>query len=137
MPRRQVMELIAESDAVLSLHRSEGFGMLAAEAMLIGTPVVSTDWSATAEFVRPDTGMPIPYELVPAIDPQGCCHDPGQNWASADVIAAAAALNKLREQRDFAGQLADRARATAAEMFAVDHYVGLIRGALGADATLH
>jgi glycosyltransferase involved in cell wall biosynthesis len=137
MPRRQVMELIAESDAVLSLHRSEGFGMLAAEAMLIGTPVVATDWSATAEFVRADTGMPIPYGLIPAIDPQGCSHDPEQNWADANVTAAADALVKLRSEPEFASRLAVRARQTATLLFSQDRYAGLIKDALGPDATLH
>jgi len=130
MPRKGVMELIAKADAVLSLHRSEGFGMLAAEAMLIGTPVVSTDWSATAEFVSADCGMPIPYRLIPANDPQGCSHDPSQSWADADVDAAAAALTRLRTDRDFAQRLADRARLVAEQRFSVDNYARLIRAAL-------
>ena len=130
MPRRDVMELIAGADVVLSLHRSEGFGMLAAEAMLIGTPVISTDWSATAEFVSADCGMPIPYRLISANDPQGCSHDPSQNWADADVDAAAAALTRLRTDRDFAQRLADRARLVAEQRFSGDNYVRLIREAL-------
>ena len=130
MPRKGVMELIAAADVVLSLHRSEGFGMLAAEAMLIGTPVISTDWSATAEFVSTECGMPIPYRLIPANDPQGCSHDPSQNWADADVDAAAAALTRLRTDPEFAQRLADRARLVAEQRFSADHYVALIREAL-------
>ena len=134
MPRKRVMELIASADAVLSLHRSEGFGMLAAEAMLIGTPVISTDWSATAEFVSADCGMPIPYRLIPANDPQRCSHDPSQSWADADVDAAAAALKRLRGDRDFAQRLADRARMVAEQRFSADNYVRLIRQALMVEA---
>jgi glycosyltransferase involved in cell wall biosynthesis len=130
MPRKEVMQLIADADAVLSLHRSEGFGMLAAEAMLIGTPVIATDWSATTEFVTGDTGLPIPYKLVAAIDPQGCSHDPSQAWADADVDAAAEALVKLRQDPDAAGAMAVRARLKAEQLFSIDHYVGLIRDAL-------
>ena len=130
MPRKQVMELIASADAVLSLHRSEGFGMLAAEAMLIGTPVIATDWSATAEFISADCGMPIPYRLIPANDAQRCSHDPSQSWADADFDAAAAALKRLRGDRDFAQRLADRARLVAEQRFSADNYVRLIREAL-------
>lgn len=130
MPRKGVMELIAGADVVLSLHRSEGFGMLAAEAMLIGTPVISTDWSATAEFVSADCGMPIPYRLIPANDPQGCSHDPSQDWADADVDAAAAALTRLRTDPEFAQRLADRARVVSEQRFSADRYVALIRDAL-------
>src|SRR5579859_7297988 len=134
MPRKGVMELIAAADVVLSLHRSEGFGMLAAEAMLIGTPVISTDWSATAEFVSADCGMPIPYRLIPANDPQRCSHDPSQSWADADVDAAAAALKRLRGDREFAQRLADRARMVAEQRFSADNYVRLIREALMVEA---
>jgi len=130
MPRKKVMELIGAADVVLSLHRSEGFGMLAAEAMLIGTPVIATDWSATAEFVSADCGMPIPYRLIPANDPQGCSHDPSQNWADADVDAAAAALTRLRTDPEFAQRLADRARLVAEQRFCSDRYVTLIKEAL-------
>jgi glycosyltransferase involved in cell wall biosynthesis len=130
MPRKRVMELIAAADVVLSLHRSEGFGMLAAEAMLVGTPVIATDWSATAEFISADCGMPIPYRLIPANDPQGCSHDPSQNWADADVDAAAAALLRLRAEPEFAQRLADRARLVAEQRFSADRYVTLIRDAL-------
>jgi glycosyltransferase involved in cell wall biosynthesis len=130
MPRKQVMEMIADADAVLSLHRSEGFGMLAAEAMLIGTPVIATDWSATAEFVTPETGMPIPCRLIPAVDPQGCSHDPSQNWADADVVAAAEALRRLRDDPAFAQGLVERARIKAEALFSVERYATLIREAL-------
>ena len=130
MPRKDVMQLIADADAVLSLHRSEGFGMLAAEAQLIGTPVISTDWSATAEFVTPETGIPIPYNMIAAIDPQGGSNHPSQSWADADIDAAAAALVKLREDPDGARAMADRARKQAEHMFSVERYVGLIKSAL-------
>jgi glycosyltransferase involved in cell wall biosynthesis len=130
MPRKGVMQLIAESDAVLSLHRAEGFGMLAAEAQLIGTPVIATDWSATKEFVTAETGIPIPYSMVAAIDPQGGNHDPSQFWADADVDAAAAALVRLREDQDGARAMTERARLQAEKMFSVDNYAGLIKSAL-------
>jgi len=85
--------------------------------MLVGSPVIATDWSATTEFVTANTGIPIPYRLIPAVDPQGCSHDPSQSWADADVTAAAAALVKLRSDPDFAGQLARRARQVARKCF--------------------
>lgn len=131
MTRAQVLALIAGADVVLSLHRSEGFGLLAAEAMLIGVPVIATDWSATAEFVTAETGMPIPYRLVPAVDPQGSYHFPEQQWADADVEAAARALATLRNDPARAAALAARAKAMATEMFSSARYVEGIRAALG------
>jgi glycosyltransferase involved in cell wall biosynthesis len=122
VPRRTVIEMIAAADAVLSLHRSEGFGLLAAEAMLIGVPVIATDWSATTDFVTAETGLPIPYRLVPAVDPQGHYHFPAQRWAEPDLDAAAAALRKLRDDPGFADALAARGRTAVAEAFSADRY---------------
>jgi glycosyltransferase involved in cell wall biosynthesis len=130
MARRDVLELIAGADVALSLHRSEGFGLLAAEAMMIGVPVVATDWSATAEFVTPETGVPIGYSLIPAIDPQGACHDPTQMWADADVDAAAAALRKLRADPAFWMDLSERARSSAGALFSAERYAKAIRSIL-------
>jgi glycosyltransferase involved in cell wall biosynthesis len=135
IPRKQVMNLIAGADAVLSLHRSEGFGMLAAEAMLLGTPVIATDWSATAEFVTEDTGIPVPYRMVAAVDPQGCSHDPAQSWADADINAAAAGLTRLRDDPDFAARLGRQGRETAHRQFSIDRYVQSIHAALQPEAT--
>ncbi len=68
--------------------------------------------------------------MIPANDPQGCSHDPSQNWADADVDAAAAALTRLRADPEFAQRLADRARLVAEQRFSADRYVTLIREAL-------
>ena len=43
--------LTACADIVLSLHRGEGFGLVMAEAMLLGKPVVATGWSGNTDFM--------------------------------------------------------------------------------------
>ena len=89
--------LLACADIVLSLHRSEGFGLVPAEAMLLGKPVVATDWSATAEFLTADCGAPVSARLIPARDPRGVFEAPGAVWADADVGAAATWLTRLAD----------------------------------------
>ena len=42
--------LTACADIVLSLHRGEGFGLVMAEAMLLGKPVVATGWSGNTDY---------------------------------------------------------------------------------------
>ena len=42
LARDQVIDLLAISDAYVSLHRSEGFGLTLAEAMCLGKPVIAT-----------------------------------------------------------------------------------------------
>jgi hypothetical protein len=70
--------------------------------------------------------------MVAAIDPQGCSHDPSQNWADADVAAAAEGLCRIRNDPQSALAMAERARVRAEELFSLDHYVGLIKDALEA-----
>jgi hypothetical protein len=40
-------------------------------------------------------GVPVPYALIPAVDPRGVFEAPGAVWAEADVAAAADALRGL------------------------------------------
>jgi hypothetical protein len=100
-------------DIFVSLHRSEGFGLLPAEAMLRGIPVISTDWSATAEFITPQTGWPIPATLVPVIDSTKRYELPGARWAEPDFEAAVAAL---REAASHPQEITRRGQAAATEV---------------------
>ncbi len=116
--------LTAACDIVLSLHRSEGFGLVPAEAMLLGRPVIATDWSGSTDFLDAQSGMPVPYTLVPARDPRGVFEVPGAVWAEADVAAAAASLRLLadnaarRRQLGEAGRQAATTRLSAAPLLA-------------------
>lgn len=92
--------LTACADIVLSLHRSEGLGLVPAEAMLLGVPVVATNWSATTEFMDADSARLVGYRLVPAIDPRGVFEAPGAVWADADIDEAAAHLRALADNPD-------------------------------------
>ncbi len=96
LPRADLHALMAASDIVLSLHRSEGFGLVPAEAMLLGRAVVATDWSATAEFLHDGVAAPVPARMVPVGDPRGVYAVPGAEWAEPDVEAAAAWLRASR-----------------------------------------
>lgn len=105
--------LLACCDVVLSLHRSEGFGLVPAEAMLLGKPVVATDWSATTEFLDRSCGAPVPARLVPARDPRGVFEAPGAQWADPDVAAAAAWLIRLADDPELRRRIGHAAREAA------------------------
>jgi glycosyltransferase involved in cell wall biosynthesis len=117
LPSADSHALTACADTVLSLHRSEGFGLVPAEAMLLGKPVVATDWSATAEFIDGSTGMPVPYRLIQAVDPRGVFEAPGAVWADADLAAAGAALAALADDPARARALGEAARLAAQHRF--------------------
>ncbi|MDZ7627851.1 MAG: glycosyltransferase [Parvularculaceae bacterium] len=83
--------LIASCDILLSLHRSEGFGLPIAEALALGKAVVATGWSAPTDFTPPE--MLTPYTLEPVRDTNGP-YDAftKSRWAAPDEEAAARLL---------------------------------------------
>lgn len=113
LSREDSLALLACADIVLSLHRSEGFGLVPAEAMLLGKPVVATDWSATSEFLDAGCGAPVPARLVPARDPRGVFEAPGAVWAEPDIAAAAAWLVRLANDSSLRRDLGASARLAA------------------------
>ena len=119
--------LYAEADVVISLHRSEGFGLIIAEAMLCGLPVVATNWSGNVDILTPDTGTPIGYRLVPARDLQGTYDHPDMLWAEADIAAAAEALVALRADPHLRTRLGQQAAARAEALFSGAAYASRIK----------
>lgn len=106
--------LLASADIVLSLHRSEGFGLLPAQGMVAGKAVVATGWSANLDFMTPDNGVLIDYTLVPVRDPQGL-YDGGR-WAEPKVDDAARQLAALLADPVRRARLGTRAAEDASAM---------------------
>lgn len=102
--------LMMAADCYVSLHRSEGFGLTIAEAMLFGKPAVATDYSGNCDFLSAETGFPIPYKLVSIADDHGPYHA-GQQWAEPDLDYAADVLRYIERNRVAANQVGRRARA--------------------------
>jgi len=113
---------------VLSLHRSEGFGLVPAEAMALGKPVIATDWSGTTDFLDDSCAIPVPYQLVPARDPRGVFEAPGAVWAQADVGAAAEALRRLHAEPGLRARLGDSARRAVMTRLGTDSLAAAVRG---------
>lgn len=110
MERKKLNSLIRLCDVYLSLHRAEGFGLVIAEAMRLGTPVVATDWSANAEFMPEEAACPVRCSLVPV---NGAYQfDNGEmRWAEPDVCQAAEYLKRLREDPDWRKEKASAGKA--------------------------
>jgi len=115
LPPPDMSGLMADVDIVLSLHRSEGFGLVPAEAMQLGKPVVATGWSGNMDFMTAHNSAPVSYRLVPVEDPyDGAFMADGQLWADADVGNAADWLRRLAADPDLRRKLGEAARADIA-----------------------
>lgn len=60
----QMEQLMANCEAYISLHRSEGLGLGILEAALLGRPVVYTNYSGPVEFLAGDF-FPVDFSLEP------------------------------------------------------------------------
>ncbi|WP_422181120.1 glycosyltransferase [Caulobacter sp.] len=103
--------LAAQTDIVMSVHRSEGFGLVLAEAMAQGKCVLCTGWSGNMDFMDENSAVLVPFELVPIDDPGGIYH--GSHWAEPDIAAAGRLLRGLVEDGDRRTQIGAEARVRA------------------------
>lgn len=113
--KAELCGLVQSADVYLSLHRSEGFGRSIVEAMLLGTPVVATQWSGPADYLTVETGFPIRSSLRPVLS--GEYPFASGEWADPDWREAAGALKSIYSESQRA-----RSRAGAAANLVRDKY---------------
>ncbi|MCP3718736.1 glycosyltransferase [Paraburkholderia sp. CNPSo 3281] len=94
MPRDEMLGLIRSSDAYVSLHRAEGFGLGMAEAMTFERIIIGTDFSGSTDFLTEETGYPVPYQLR-AVQQHEYPWSAGQVWAEPDVDEAANIMRRV------------------------------------------
>ena len=116
LSRADIYALEAACDCFVSLHRSEGYGLAVAESMFLGNPVISTDWSATAEFVNAGNGCPVRAPVV-TLEKNHGPYTKGSTWADPDPAHAAEWMKKLFADRALAASLGTAARATIEARF--------------------
>ncbi len=117
MGRCEVNTLLADVDVYVSLHRSEGFGLVMAESMYVGTPVIATDWSGNTEFMNSDTACMVGYDMI-ELDKDYEPFKKGNVWADAHVDEAADYMRRLYEDKDFYERIADSGQKYAREHLA-------------------
>ena len=107
----EVTGLIRDSDAYISLHRSEGFGLTVAEAIIHRTPVVTTGWSGTVDFCDPDNTWNVEPSLVPVVDthPEFASLTDAV-WADPSPEIAAGYLMEIYSDKEAARTKAEHAR---------------------------
>ncbi len=107
--RDEVSSLMNVCDAYVSLHRSEGFGLTIAESMMLGKPVIATNYSGNIDFLNEENGFPIPYTLIPLEKDYGP-YKKGNVWASPNEEKAAEAMRMIYNHQEIARRKGGRAR---------------------------
>jgi glycosyltransferase involved in cell wall biosynthesis len=86
-------ELLKSADAVISLHRAEGFGRLMADAMAMGIPTIASAYSGNLDFMNAGNSWLVEGRFVPLFEGDYAFFE-GQHWFEANRDAAAAALRE-------------------------------------------
>jgi glycosyltransferase involved in cell wall biosynthesis len=122
------LALMNTADIVLTLHRSEGLGLIAAEAMLLGKPVIATGWSGNLDFMDDSSAALVPVRLVPPCDPRGVLQVAGAVWADPDIAVAAAHLHRLADDPAARVALGAGGRRMVQARFGLDTLADGLRG---------
>ena len=102
--------LIACVDVYVSLHRAEGFGLVMAEAMELGTAVIATDWSANTEFMNEDVACMVPAKVI-TLEQDSPPYKKGTHWAEPDEPTAAQWMKQLYNNPDFYQEKVQKAKS--------------------------
>ncbi|MGD0931943.1 MAG: glycosyltransferase [Candidatus Korobacteraceae bacterium] len=109
LTRAATQELMMSADCYVSLHRSEGFGLTMAEAMMCGKPVIATGYSGNLDFMADADSFLVPFRTV-AIDRTHGPYKAGYHWADPDLDYACDLMRHVESNREAAAQVGEKAR---------------------------
>ena len=121
----QVNSLIAACDVFISLHRAEGFGLVPAEAMYLGKPVIATNWSANTEFMNSEIACMVSYDFIELKQDAGP-YKKSTIWADPDISEAAEYIYKLYANPHMRTTLGTKAEAHIKEKLSLERAATLI-----------
>lgn len=108
----EVLSLMDACDAYVSLHRSEGLGLTMAEAMLMGKPVIATNFSGNVDFMDDSNSLLVPYKLVKLGKPIPP-YDADLEWAEPSEQHAAELMRRVYDNQAWAKEVGARGKASA------------------------
>jgi glycosyltransferase involved in cell wall biosynthesis len=121
--------LLASIDAFVSLHRSEGFGLVIAEAMAIGRPVIVTNWSGNADFTNGDNAALVRYDLIRSQHAHGP-YRAGTVWAEPDLDDAARQMQRVWKDTAWRNRIVAAAAKTIGTRFSPEVVGAIIKSRL-------
>jgi hypothetical protein len=93
----ETTSLIDCCDIFVSLHKSEGFGRGAAEAILRGKRAIITNYSGVEDYSKDLAIIPVSYDLVDVREGEYPYYE-NQKWAEPNIDEAVAKASKIIEK---------------------------------------
>jgi glycosyltransferase involved in cell wall biosynthesis len=129
LSRREVNTLLYLVDSFISLHRSEGFGLVLAESMYLRKPVIGTNWSANTDFMNKENSCAVDYRLIQLGQDYGP-YKAHQYWADPDLENACYYMRKLVQDEIFYKEIALKGQETIFSQYSPSVVGNLIKGRL-------
>jgi len=126
----EVNSLIKQADVFVSLHRAEGFGLVMAEAMIVGTPVIATNWSSNTEFMNSEVACMVDCSFA-TLEKDSPPYKKGARWAEPDIHMAAVYMRKLYKDKVYYEQIRRKAQEYIAEKLSMENAVSRIKTRIG------
>jgi glycosyltransferase involved in cell wall biosynthesis len=131
LTQERIYSLMKAVDIFISLPRAEGFGLMMAEAMNLGTPVITTGYSAHTEFMTKDSVCMVGWEYTP-LTKQCSLYQPGAKWAEPDTDEAARHIKMLCENKTLRAEMSRNAKAALQEKLNPDKIAAQIQARVSA-----
>jgi glycosyltransferase involved in cell wall biosynthesis len=129
LSRKEVNSLIQASNCFVSLHRSEGFGIVLAEAMYLGKPVIGTNWSGNTDFMTIENSCAVDYKLTKIGKDYGP-YKHNQIWAEPDIEHAVYFMKKLVNDSAWCKSIGEKGQETIRKNFSPNAVGRLIENRL-------
>lgn len=100
-PRKEIIQAIREAKAVIHASETETFGMVAAEALASGVPVLASNVGALPEIIRPHLGEGILIDNTISAWVEGIKQVTEQSFDREQI----ALINQGRYQKEKAGEM--------------------------------
>ena len=124
----EMASLYRAADAFVLPTRGEGWGRPCTEAMATGVPVIATGWSGVTEYLSPETGYPIDFQMT---DVQEMAVDEapwfgGHQWAEPSIEHLRRLLRHVYQNREEARRIGEAGRAAIHQNFTPDRVAARI-----------
>lgn len=128
--KEKLHSLIQQSDVLISLHGSEGFGLTMAEAMAYGKIVVGTGYSGNLDFMNVNNSFLIQYDFIKTSNTKGLI-DEGLTLAKPKLQDAVEKLQYIKTNFESLNDVRESARLQIENNFSIQHIGGLFKTRLG------
>lgn len=117
--KEKLHSLIQQSDVLISLHGSEGFGLTMAEAMAYGKIVVGTGYSGNLDFMNVNNSFLVQYDFIKTSNTKGLI-DEGLTLAKPRLGDAIQKLQYIKDNFDSLNNIRESAKSQIENNFSLE-----------------